>query len=140
MTVNKFCRETDIVAHHRVDALLVFVESRGLREHYPNATGRKESVPEGEFLIHIEDAWDADSEDRVRHLGGRVFGTVKELVIFAVAHINADRIGRGAVGENLFALVARIEDTAVVEFVLRNLALVFAAFAGERFLVEASAF
>ena len=59
MTVSQFCREADIVAHHRIQGSFILAESGIGRENHAKSGCTEQRIPERIFLVHVEDARNA---------------------------------------------------------------------------------
>ena len=59
MTVSKFCREADVVAHHRIQGSFILAESGVGRENHVQSGSPEKRIPERIFLVHVEDARNA---------------------------------------------------------------------------------
>ena len=59
MTVSQFSRETDVVAHHRIQGSFILAESGIGRENHAKSGCTEQRIPERIFLVHVENARNA---------------------------------------------------------------------------------
>ena len=59
MTVSQFSRETDVVAHHRIQGSFILAESGVGRENHVQSGCTEQRIPERIFLVHVENARNA---------------------------------------------------------------------------------
>ena len=59
MTVSQFSRETDVVAHYRIQGSFILAESGIGRENHVQSGCTEQRIPERIFLVHVENARNA---------------------------------------------------------------------------------
>jgi hypothetical protein len=75
------------------------------RKDHPDSERSKESMPEREFLVHIQSTRYADRQFRI--FNNHFIGTVKQFVILSKAQIYARIVGSRTISKDFFAFVAR---------------------------------
>ena len=130
MRVGEFRRETDVVAHHRAQRALVFLECRLRAKHHLKASTREERMPERKLLIHIQHTRNGDNLGLLRQ--GRLFGTTKEQLVFLAIDILSLVVVLSLVVEDPLTLVAGVIAATTAKAIHRHEALVFAALAVEQ--------
>ena len=133
MTMDKFGRKTDVVAHHVMEPCLIKVQGGWIGKLDLKAAGRKQGMPERIVLVHIEGPRQADGTFRFF-----VDGPVKEQVVFIGVDILTWGYIIAIIGKVFFALVARIIDGSIIELIFLDETVVFAAMAGQLGIFERS--
>ena len=124
MAVYQFGGETDIVGHHHAGIPLIGFVVGGIGQAHPQAATRKESMPKGIVLEHIQATGYADGQCTIR---GRA-RTVEQQLLFLLVRIEALRT-TFPIGEDAFASVTRIVTPSVSEGIGRYPTLVLTALA-----------
>ena len=128
MTMGQLGREADVVAHHRVQGILVLGEGRVGGEYHVKARFTQQGVPEGILFIHIEDAWDTYYN---MFVGSSAVSCLcrafEEHLVLACIYVLALYVILALVVEHPFALVARKKSVATRKGIARHETAVFAA-------------
>ena len=130
MRVGEFRRETDVVAHHRAQCALVFLECRLRAEHHLKTSTREECMPERKLLIHVQHTRNGDNLCARRHR--RLFGTTKEQLVFLAIDVLALVVVLSLVVEDPLTLVAGVIAATTAKAIHRHETLVFATLAVEQ--------
>ena len=128
MAVAHLCRVAHALGRHGLDARLVGLLARLVGQLHAKAQARKERVPEGVVLVHVERAGDADGA--ARGLVGTQDLTVKEQLVFLFEEVR----GLGLllfVAGTLLAAVAGNEAPTAAKIVDGELAVVGATAAAD---------
>ena len=130
MGVDKFGRETDVVAHDRGQGALVALEGALGAQHDLETGFGEQRVPEGEVLIHIQHSRNGD--DRLLRVAlHRFLSSVKEKMVFIGVDVLSLDIVFAFVVEDALALVAGIETAPSGKLIHGHEAMVLAAFTVE---------
>ena len=124
VTVAKLRRIADGLGRHRLDARLVGLLVRLIRQHDRETQLREERVPEGVVLVHVEGA--GDTHGAMRCGLGVKYRTIEQQLVLEGEEVGGERLGTLAT-RTLLAAIARDELTAVAEVVDREQAVVGAA-------------
>ena len=130
MRVGEFRRKTDIVAHHRAQRTLVFLECRLRAEHHLKTSAREERMPERKLLIHIQHTRNGDDLCARRHRG--LFGTAEEQPVFLAIDILSFVVVLSLVVEDPLTFVAGVVASSTTKAVHCYKALVLTALAVEQ--------
>ncbi len=131
MAVAHLCRVAHALGRHGLDARLVGLLARLVGQLHAKAQARKERVPEGVVLVHVERARDADGA--ARGLVGAQHLAVKEQLVFLFEEVGGLGLLLFVAGA-LLAAVAGNEAPAAAKVVNGKLAVVGAATAADMLL------
>ena len=128
MAVAHLCRVAHALGRHGLDARLVGLFARLVGQLHAKAQARKERVPEGVVLVHVERAGDADGA--ARGLVGAQHLAVKEQLVFLFEEVGSLGLLLFVAG-TLFAAVTGNEAPAAAKVVDGKLAFVGATAAAD---------
>ena len=125
VAVAQLCRVAGGLGGHGLDAGVVGLRGRLVRDHHREAQLGEERVPEGVVLVHVERAGDAHRAAR-RRLGVKA-GAVEQQLVLELEEVGGVVFGLARATGALLAAVARDEAVAAAKVVDREQAVVGAA-------------